>query len=50
MAAIADGAARIYAAVAPDVVLLVGDRLDMIPAAMASLPFNLPAFSQRRAT
>ena len=26
----------------PDVVLFIGDRLDMVPAALATVPFNLP--------
>jgi UDP-hydrolysing UDP-N-acetyl-D-glucosamine 2-epimerase len=33
---------RTIATVAPDVVLVMGDRLDMLPAAAASLPFNVP--------
>lgn len=42
MADITRDAARLMADIRPDVVLLVGDRLDMIPAALAALPFNLP--------
>jgi UDP-hydrolysing UDP-N-acetyl-D-glucosamine 2-epimerase len=30
------------ASVAPDVVLVMGDRMDMLPAAAATLPFNVP--------
>ncbi|MGQ0671776.1 MAG: UDP-N-acetylglucosamine 2-epimerase [Hyphomicrobium sp.] len=32
----------LYASLNPDVVLVTGDRLDMLPAAVAALPFNLP--------
>lgn len=42
MAAIAEAAGALYARVAPDAVLIVADRLDMLPAATASLPFNIP--------
>jgi len=42
MAEIARFAGETYAKLQPDVVLLVGDRLDMLPAASATLPFNLP--------
>lgn len=42
MAAIAEAAGALYARVAPDAVLVVGDRLDMLPAATAALPFNVP--------
>lgn len=41
MAAIARDAGRLFADISPDMVLLAGDRLDMIPAALASLPLNL---------
>lgn len=42
MAEIATATADLLAAIRPDVVLVVGDRLDMIPAALATLPFNVP--------
>lgn len=42
MAAITKAAGQIYADTEPDLVLVMGDRLDMLPAAVASLPFNLP--------
>jgi len=42
MAEIARFAGETYAKLHPDVVLVVGDRLDMLPAATATLPFNLP--------
>lgn len=42
MAAIVDETAGLIAATAPDVLLALGDRLDMVPGVMASLPFNLP--------
>lgn len=42
MSEIGAAAARVYEAVAPDLVLIVGDRLDMAPAAMAAVPFNVP--------
>jgi UDP-hydrolysing UDP-N-acetyl-D-glucosamine 2-epimerase len=42
MAAIAAAAGALYARVSPGAVLVVGDRLDMLPAATASLPFNIP--------
>jgi UDP-hydrolysing UDP-N-acetyl-D-glucosamine 2-epimerase len=42
MAAIAEAAGMLYARVAPDAVLVIGDRLDMLPAATATLPFNIP--------
>ena len=42
MAAIAEAAGALYGRVAPDAVLVMGDRLDMLPAATASLPFNIP--------
>ncbi|MBK8908189.1 MAG: UDP-N-acetylglucosamine 2-epimerase (hydrolyzing) [Rhodospirillales bacterium] len=42
MAAITRDAGRTIAEVRPDAVLLVGDRLDMIPAALAALPANVP--------
>jgi UDP-hydrolysing UDP-N-acetyl-D-glucosamine 2-epimerase len=41
-AEIVAGVARIYDAIRPDLVMIAGDRLDMIPAAIAALPFNLP--------
>ncbi len=42
MATIAEAAGALYARVAPDAVLVIGDRLDMLPAATATLPFNIP--------
>ncbi|MDD9929667.1 MAG: UDP-N-acetylglucosamine 2-epimerase [Rhodospirillaceae bacterium] len=42
MGAIATAAGDVIAATGPDAILVVGDRLDMLPAATASLPFNLP--------
>jgi UDP-hydrolysing UDP-N-acetyl-D-glucosamine 2-epimerase len=41
-AAIAADMAGLCERLEPDVVLVMGDRLDMLPAAMAALPFNLP--------
>lgn len=34
--------AALLAEIRPDIVLVIGDRLDMLPAAAATLPFNLP--------
>lgn len=42
MAEIAETAGACIAETSPDTVLVVGDRLDMMPAAMATLPFNVP--------
>ncbi len=42
MAEIAKTSAEICCAISPDIVLIMGDRLDMVPVAVASLPFNLP--------
>lgn len=42
MAAIMSDCADVVASVGPDVVLIMGDRLDMIPAALAAVPFNVP--------
>ena len=42
MAAIAEAAGACIAEVHPDAILVLGDRLDMIPAATAALPFNIP--------
>ncbi len=42
MARIAADCGKVIDAVDPDVMLIMGDRLDMMPAAMASLPFNTP--------
>jgi UDP-hydrolysing UDP-N-acetyl-D-glucosamine 2-epimerase len=39
---IAAAMVRLTAKIAPDAVLVIGDRLDMLPAAMATLAFNLP--------
>ncbi len=35
-------AASVYAELRPDLVLAIGDRLDMLPAVAATLPFNIP--------
>ena len=42
MASIAEAAGACIAEVHPDATLVLGDRLDMIPAATAALPFNVP--------
>ena len=42
MTAIGAAAADVFDAAAPDVVLVAGDRLDMLPAAIATVPLNLP--------
>lgn len=42
MAAIASAAGQAIEATRPDLLLAVGDRLDMIPAVTAALPFNIP--------
>lgn len=42
MASITRAAGDLYAAEHPDTILVMGDRLDMLPAAAASLPFNIP--------
>lgn len=42
MADIHAASARLYAKVQPDVVIVVGDRLDMLPGATAALPYNIP--------
>ncbi len=42
MAAIVAAAGKVCADVKPDYLLIIGDRLDMIPAALAALPYNLP--------
>ena len=42
MASISSAPGRVIEQMAPDVMLVVGDRLDMLPAALASLPFNVP--------
>jgi len=42
MASIAAAAGDVIAAIRPLVILVVGDRLDMLPSATASLPFSLP--------
>ena len=42
MAEITRDAAQFYQTVQPDLVLVIGDRLDMFPAASAAVPFNLP--------
>lgn len=42
MARIQADAAALLTRIQPDIVLVIGDRLDMLPAAVATLPFNLP--------
>jgi UDP-hydrolysing UDP-N-acetyl-D-glucosamine 2-epimerase len=42
MAAIAAASADVMAKTQPDLILAIGDRLDMIPGVMASLAFNIP--------
>jgi len=42
MSEIERAAAKVYRAATPDLIVLMGDRLDMLPAATASLPFNIP--------
>jgi len=42
MAAIAAAAAEHVSRLGPDVVLIAGDRLDMLPVATATMPFNTP--------
>ena len=42
MAEISRSMASLCEFVAPDRIILIGDRLDMVPAAMGSLPFNIP--------
>lgn len=42
MARIADAAGRLGARLEPDRALLMGDRLDMLPAAMGLVPLNVP--------
>ncbi len=42
MGAITRDCGRICDEVRPDVMLIIGDRLDMLPAAVASLPYNIP--------
>lgn len=42
MARIEADAGELCADIRPDLVLVMGDRLDMLPAATATLPFNLP--------
>jgi UDP-hydrolysing UDP-N-acetyl-D-glucosamine 2-epimerase len=41
MAEIQRAAGRTIAGIKPDLLFLIGDRLDMIPAALAAVPFNL---------
>lgn len=42
MADIMAGAAQTYGSISPDLILVLGDRLDMAPAAFAAVPFNIP--------
>lgn len=42
MGGITEAAGALYGKIRPDVILVTGDRLDMLPSAIASLPFNIP--------
>lgn len=42
MVEIARATGQLCAEINPDLLIVIGDRLDMIPAAVASLPFNTP--------
>jgi len=42
MASITEATGRVCSEADPDLVLVIGDRLDMIPAVLATLPFNIP--------
>lgn len=42
MAKISESSGELIEELSPDLMLVIGDRLDMLPAAVASLPFNLP--------
>ncbi len=42
MADISRSMTRLCSSIDPDNVILIGDRLDMIPVALGSLPFNIP--------
>ncbi len=42
MAAILATTGRLCAEIEPDLLMVIGDRLDMIPAVLGSLPFNTP--------
>ncbi len=42
MAEISKFAGETFGKVEPDLIFLIGDRLDMLPAATAALPFNIP--------
>ncbi len=42
MSEITGAAGVLYDRIRPDVILVTGDRLDMLPSAIASLPFNIP--------
>jgi UDP-hydrolysing UDP-N-acetyl-D-glucosamine 2-epimerase len=42
MAEITRASSEFIAASSPDIAILIGDRLDMIPIALALLPFNIP--------
>lgn len=42
MSQIAADAASVIGKTEPDLLMVIGDRLDMIPAAIAGLPFNIP--------
>lgn len=42
MGAVTSGCGRIFSDLSPDVVLVLGDRLEMHAAAVATVPFNLP--------
>lgn len=42
MGGITEAAGSLYGKIRPEVILVTGDRLDMLPSAIASLPFNIP--------
>jgi UDP-hydrolysing UDP-N-acetyl-D-glucosamine 2-epimerase len=42
MSDISRASGQLITDIAPEMMLVIGDRLDMLPAAVASLPFNLP--------
>jgi len=42
MGAITAGCGQIYAKLKPDILLVLGDRLDMLPAVVAALPLSIP--------
>ena len=42
ISAITAACGQLYQEIEPDLILVIGDRLDMLPAAVAALPFNTP--------